>query len=597
MGIGDPQEATKMDPAGLDRLDYFSAQLKRRGIYFGWSHTFGLNVRPGDRSRLASYDEIVAKLKGNTYALINFAEDVQDLMIEMVVNLLRHRNPYTGRSYAEEPALSFIELQNEDDIFWYSSTNGLNACPTYRNAFVKKFSAWLAGRYKTDAALKAAWGGSLKAGEGLSARNIVPEVNPWFFSDQNLPKQRAGMRRRLLDTAQFLHESQNRFYSRFVKAIRDAGYEGPICGSPWQAPSMLPHYYNLRSDALVGYIDRHNYFGGRVEDSMLRVPGSGYLSSGLQQVADRPFGLSEWIHVFPSLYSAEGPAIVAAYGLGLQGWDASYEFQSQAARRAFDDRVGAPPWGVWEADTPTQVGQYPSLARMVLRGDVKEGPVISSRRVSPTDLGRGEFSFTDEVRQEGDVKTFGGSVPQEALAAGRVVVEFAPESRPSTLPDLARFREGGMLVSATGQLRWGEGFFTVDTAATKAVVGFAGGKPQALGGVEMTLGCPYASLFLTALGRTETLEDAKTALLTAMARSSNTGLSYFVPTGKLTEVGRSPVLMEPVKATITLSRRKAARVHILDHDGRRTGKTVPITGGRFTIDGARDRTPYYEVEF
>src|SRR5262249_33055954 len=157
--------------------------------------------------------------------------------------------------------------------------------------------------------------------------------------------------------------------------------QGPICGSPWQAPSMLPHYYNLRSDALVGYIDRHNYFGGRIADSMLRVPGAGYLSTGLQQVADRPFGLSEWIHVFPSHYSAEGPAIVAAYGLGLQGWDASYEFQSQAARRTFGDRVGWPPWGKWEADTPTQVGQYPSLARMVLRGDVKEGPVISTRRV------------------------------------------------------------------------------------------------------------------------------------------------------------------------------------------------------------------------
>src|SRR5262249_8804455 len=162
---------------------------------------FGFHVRPGNRSRLASYGEIAANLKGDTYALINFAEDVQDLMIEMVVNLLRHRNPYTGRPYAEEPALSFIELQNEDDIFWYSSTKAFHAGPRYRNRFGRKFTGWLAGRYKTDAALKEAWGGSLKAGEGLSARNIVPEVNPWFFSDANLPKQQAGMRRRLLDTA------------------------------------------------------------------------------------------------------------------------------------------------------------------------------------------------------------------------------------------------------------------------------------------------------------------------------------------------------------------------------------------------------------
>ncbi len=123
----------------------------------------------------------------------------------------------------------------------------------------------------------------------------MPQTNPWFFGDDHLPGQKGGQRQRLLDNAAFLHEVQNKFYARFVKAIRDAGYKGPLCGSPWQAPAMLPHYYNLRSDYLVGYIDRHNYFGGGLLDSMLAKPGSGYFSSGLQQVVDRPFGLSEWI--------------------------------------------------------------------------------------------------------------------------------------------------------------------------------------------------------------------------------------------------------------------------------------------------------------
>ena len=50
----------------------------------------------------------------------------------------------------------------------------------------------------------------------------------------------------------------------------------------------------------------------------------------------------------------EGPAIAAAYGMGLQGWDASYEFQSQANRRVFDDAAGGFPWGVWEAAVPRQ---------------------------------------------------------------------------------------------------------------------------------------------------------------------------------------------------------------------------------------------------
>ena len=414
-------------------------------------------------------------------------------MIEMVVNLLKHKNPYTGKTYAEEPALCFIELQNEDDIFFYTSERAFNACPTYKKQFLARFAAWLKDRYGSQEKLKAAWGDALQKGETLADANIMPQLNPWFFGEDHLPGQKGGARQRLLDTAAFLHDVQDRFYSRFVKAIRDAGYKGPLNGSPWQAPSMVPHYYNLYSDYKVGYIDRHNYFEGKGPDmfaSMLTQPGSGYFGSGLQQVIDRPFGLSEWIHVYPNVYAAEGPAIIAAYGMGLQGWDASYEFQSQAGRQVFGDTAGNFPWGVWEADVPTSLGQFPALARMIYRGDVKEGEVISVRRVRPADLAEGRFYFSDKVEQHGDMKTFGGRVPPEALAAGRVVVEFTDKPQPSQLPDMSRYRKGSVIKSVTGQPAWdtsGKGFFTVNTPGTKAVVGFAGGKEQTLGDVKIKL--------------------------------------------------------------------------------------------------------------
>ncbi len=600
MGIGDRNDATRMDPEGLDRLDAFAAELKKRGVYFGWSHTFGFHVCPGNRGRLLAYDEIDKNLKRNTYAFIHFAEDVQDLMIEMVVNLLGHRNPYTGLTYAAEPALSFIELQNEDDIFFYTSEKALGACPTYRARFLERFAEWLTARYGSEAALRTAWAGALRADESLAARTIVPQTNPWFFGDRHLPGQTGGARRRLLDTARFLHDVQNKFYDKFVAAIRAAGYKGPLVGSPWQAPSMVPHYYNLRSDYLVGYIDRHNYFGEKLADSMLARPGSGYFSTGLQQVLDRPFGLSEWIHVWPALYSAEGPAIIAAYGMGLQGWDASYEFQSGSSHRVFSERAGWFPWGVWEADVPTQLGQYPTLARMVLRGDVREAEVISVRRVSLEELQAGTFSFADEVQQQGDVKSFGGAVPPEALAAGRAVVEFTEKPEPSTFPDLAKHRRGSSIVAATGQLAWetaGKGFFTVDTPGTKAVVGFAEGRKLALGAVTFEGKCPYASIVLTAEEKDRTLADSARALLSAVARSCNTGLKYFALDGKVLDNGKGPILLEPVRAAITISGRKVREVEVLDHDGRRTGKKLPVEGGRFTIDGSRDRTMYYAVVF
>jgi hypothetical protein len=602
-GIGDPNDSTRMDAKGLDRLDYFVSKLKEHGVYFGWSHTYGFRVVPGDSKRLLAYDEIAKNLKGNTYAFINFAEDVQDLMIEMVVNLLKHKNPYTGKTYADEPALCFLELQNEDDIFFFTSEKAFNACPTYKKRFQASFAAWLNYRYGSQEKLAAAWEGALRSGETLADESIAPQLNPWFFGDDHLPGEKGGARRRLLDTAAYLHHIQDLFYRRFVKAIRAAGYKGPLNGSPWQAPSMLPHYLNLLSDYKVGFIDRHNYFEGKGPDmfaSMLSRPGSGYFGSGLQQVIDRPFALSEWIHVYPNVYAAEGPAILAAYGMGLQGWDASYEFQSQASRRVFGDIGGNFPWGVWEADVPTSLGQFPALARTIYRGDVKEGPVISVRRVSPSDLAEGHFSFSDKVQHQGDVQKFSGSVPPEALAAGRVVVEFTDKPQPSELPDMSKYRQGSVIKSATGQLVWdtaGRGFFTVNTAGTKAVVGFAAGKEQTLGDVKIRVETPFASLFLTSLERDTDLAKCKRALISALARQSNTGFTYFAPDNRVLNNGGPPILVEPVKATISIAGRAVEAVNILDHDGRLTGRALAVSDGRFTLDGANDKAIYYEVVF
>ena len=247
---------------------------------------------------------------------------------------------------------------------------------------------------------------------------------------------------------------QNKFYGKFVKAIRAAGYQGPLCGSPWQAPAMVPHYYNLRSDYLVGWIDRHNYFGGELNDTMLARPGSGYLGSGLQQVADRPFGISEWIHVYPSLYSAEGPAIFAAYGMGLQGWALVVRVPVVVEPRGLERDRGQLPLGRVErrhahADRPVPAPGADGDARRCHGG----ADHLLAKAV-PRGVAAGQFRFSDKIEQHGDMKNFAGTVPPEALAAGRVVVEFTAKPEPSTLPDMRSYEKDKVITSATGQLRW-----------------------------------------------------------------------------------------------------------------------------------------------
>lgn len=612
-GVGDRNDGTKLNPDGLARMDYFTAALAANGVYHTFSPFFGFHVGPGNKNRLLAYEE-VARLK-NAYGLINYAEDIQDLLVEMYTNLLTHKNPHTGKTCAQDPALAAVEIQNEDNILWGYMKTVYPACPTYARRLEERFADWLKARYGSAQKLEAAWGSAMKSGESLDRRNLAIQYDPWFAGTAHLPQQAGGNRTRLLDNCAFLHETQNRFYAKLVKAIRTTGYQGPIIGSPWQSPAMLPHYYNLKSDTMVGLVDRHNYFSG-VESSMLARIGSGYLGTGLQQVLDRPFSVSEWIHVWPALYAAEGPAAMAVYGLGLQDWDASWQFQSETritaggrgagllAMRPLTGGREGDGYDIWNADTPANLGQYPALARMIYRGDVRAGAVISVRRVSDEALATGVFDFEDRVAQSGtrgDEKTLTSTVPAAALAAGRLGVQFTgSQPAKSTLPDMTGFDRNGVVLSNTGQLAWdyrGRGFFTVNTPGTKAAVGFHTGTPLAGGRVTIAPAAQFASIFLTALEPDRTLENCRGALVTALARQCNQGFSYFIDKSTVSN-GKAPTLLEPVRATFTIRGRRIAAVHALSHEGRRAeGQSVTVAGDSFAIDTGRDQTFYYEVVF
>ena len=62
----------------------------------------------------------------------------------------------------------------------------------------------------------------------------------------------------------------------------------------------------------------------------------------------------------------------------------------------------------------------------------------------------------------------------------------------------------------------------------------------------------------------------------------------------LLKAGRAPILLEPVYGSVS-TKRPIASVNILDNSGQRTTKTVPVVGNKFQINGATDKTMYYEI--
>ena len=610
-GIGRPGgPSTDLDPALLDATDRFFHQLKSRGIHIGLSPIYGHRVEEGDRDRLLAYDE-VARL-GSTQGLVNFAPDLQDLHIELVTNLLDHRNPYTGLRWADDPALIFVELQNEDNIFWGQTKAAVDASPTYRKLLDEQFSLWLLEKYGSQKRLTDAWGeGAMDEGETLEKRSVHPVPHHWWYEREGFEKLGEAKHRRLLDAAAFLHATQNAWYARFTRAIRDTGYEGPIIASNWVAGSGLPHLLNLRSDALAGVVDRHAYTGGGTghrlkpgkfnADAMVDQPGSGLLSPGLMQVAGRPFALSEWMACPPNQYIAEGPPLIAAYGLGLGGWDMSFAFASNYPH--YTDTVEAP-W-VYNADAATQLGQFPALAMMLYRGDVQRARYAAVRRVDAARL-------LDDQPDPWPVQ-------EATLAVGPVATQFVVGQAPHAAAGVesAKRQAGEEIASATHQLRWRpatatqRGRVTIDTPGTQGLVGFASDETITLSDVAVRPRTGFVSLLVTSRDRDAPIARADSLLITAVARARNTGMVYGEDGQTLIQVGHAPVLMEPVEATITL---RATRhdhpptVWVLDHAGHKTPRRLAVhrvegkrpgednSGWRFELT-PEDRTIYYLVQW
>ena len=612
--------STQLAADKFDKLDYFSAKLREKGIYYGWSHIYGHKPLAGDSSRMLAYGEVKqvgnGHLKGSTIGLVNFAPDLQDLSIELTVNMLNHRNPYTGMRYAEDPALNFIELQNEDNLFFATAHIWIMAAPSYKKLISQQFSEWLLEKYKTEENFLKAWGKStinawpeFQDQESLTAKNIYPLAHHGYLSRESFINN-PHLQKRLLDTAVFLYETQNKFYNRYVEAIRKTGYKGPIVASGWQAGDFVAHYLNLHSDYLAGIIDRHNYFGGGKghkldtgkfdNTAMVSHPGSGLLSTGMQAVADRPFALSEWMSLTPTEWIAESSPIVAIYGMGLQGWDASYAYASN--QPGITNTLEAPRHGVYNFDSPLYMPLSPALARMVYRGDVSEGAVVASRKVYLPDLAEGKLGFTEKIIQSRDIKSFEGT-PQEALAKGKVVIEFTKEAQESTIPSLSSLYDksaDSTITATTGELKWSKankGYFSVNTAGTKGLVGFAANKRVSLGNITLQTTNPFAVVLLTALEKDKKLDKSRSWLVTTIARAKNEGMEYDKEKQALLSIGTGPVLMEAVQAEIQFRGRKPKFAYVLDHDGKRTTQKIMPKGNKIMLNGAKHKAFYYEIVF
>jgi hypothetical protein len=248
------------------------------------------------------------------------------------------------------------------------------------------------------------------------------------------------------------------------------------------------------------------------------------------------------------------------------------------------------------------MGLYPALARMIYRNDISESPVLANRNVHVPSLAEGKMGFSELVQQGYDDKQFSGTVSPEMLAVGRFPVSFNEEYVETEIPDVSKYLDSinQLISSVTGELKWHYGekkYVSVDTKGTKGMIGFAQNETIHLGDWQISTENPFAVILITDLSEKGDLATAERILVTAVGRALNSGMVYEYSGGETTLVheGTSPLLMEPVKAMISLDNSSAFELWLLDHDGKMTSRKLQFKNGAFTIDGSQDKTMYYLI--
>ena len=89
-------------------------------------------------------------------------------------DLLGHVNPYRRVRYADDPAIAFVEITNEDSFFMWNGDETLRTLPPfYENILRGRFNRWLKRRYSSNDGLRTAW----SAGTEPLGRNLLENGN------------------------------------------------------------------------------------------------------------------------------------------------------------------------------------------------------------------------------------------------------------------------------------------------------------------------------------------------------------------------------------------------------------------------------------
>ena len=275
-------DSLTMDPKAQEQFDYLIHAMKRRGIYFT------LDLFTHRYPAAGEYREIPDMELGDYKLGCIFSPEAMANLKEFTRRLLTRRNPHTGLTLAEDPALAGLSLVNENSfMFLYRK-----GAPKIQKLAEAQFAAWTKAR----------------------SLAVTPQNRETLFH-------------------RFLIDAYRRSCNELTAFVRGLGVRAPLTDQNYIA---APEMTLQRRD--YDYVDNHLYwdhpqFLGPAWSLPAKFNNCSVLNVRLlvpkaiapSRVFGKPFTVTEFDFCYPNSFRSEGAPIFGAYA-AMQDWGAVYRF-------------------------------------------------------------------------------------------------------------------------------------------------------------------------------------------------------------------------------------------------------------------------------
>jgi len=603
-------DALRLRADTLDQLDYLFAALKRRGIYV----TTDLYV-----SRVVAVSEVYPAQPAqgpnpqwtfeNYYRVGPGSFDVQQFKLAVMINerayanykafartLLEHRNPYTGLRYADDPALGWLSVMNEDCPG--NAVGGLRG--PLRDEWQRAWNRWLVARCPDQASLDRTLG---RLPEGQNpARGTVP-----------LPSLRVHGPATVAFNA-FLAEVEQAFFTRTRKFLRDELHCPALltdCNG-WTNTVQL----QASRDAF-DYVDDHFYvdhpsFLNQVREPPSRSANTNSVAGGaaggracaFSRVFGKPFTVTEFNYCGPGEFRGVGGMLCGALA-AVQDWDGVWR-HVYAYNREEIERPARLSYFNLAAD-PLNLAADRAALCLFLRGDLPPARHAVAITAAPGALLRSAQTSCDKTPAWDGLAwltrvgwRFDGRPQADELPIAFSGRDASPFTLDAGLPLLDALRQRAWLPAGNrsdfrqNRFQSADGAVAIDAAAkvlsldtTRTAGGFAAaGGRIATRAVTIDVMDADATVWVSSLD-SQPIVSSRRLLVSHLTDLQNSGTRYGDRQRQLlVDWGRLPHLVRAGRANLMLrlDHPEQVKVYGLAVNGRRVGE-LPATavGGALSV--------------